>query len=225
MNTYPKRRRARHARVPAFLPVPLRARADGWTPKRQAAFLAQLAITRSVREAARRVGMARETAYRLRTTPSAASFAEAWDRILGRSENEARRKVTPQERALRGLNGLIKPVIYAGRHVANMRKADNSALLGHLAQLDRAGRATGAAAGKSQCFAPRSASPSPTRIGIMNLRDFRMEHIAQEEVPGKPNAAQSVECGHALRSAQVFSPKSDARESLEILPTHLFTVP
>lgn len=161
MKSYPERRRARHARVPAFLPVPLRARADGWTPKRQAAFLAQLALTRSVREAARRVGMARETAYRLRQKPGAASFAETWDRILGRVGDGTRRKVTPEERALRGLNGLIKPVIYAGRHVANMRKADNSALLGFLSQLDRAGRVTGAAAGRSHSFAPRTASPSP----------------------------------------------------------------
>lgn len=162
MKTYPKRRRARHARVPAFLPVPLRARADGWTPKRQAAFLAQLALTRSVREAARRVGMARETAYRLRQKPGATSFAEAWDRILGRAGDGTRRKVTPEERALRGIEGLIKPVIYAGRHVANMHKADNSALLGFLSQIDRADKATDAATGRSHGFAPRSASPSPT---------------------------------------------------------------
>ena len=62
-------------KVPAFVPVPLRARADGWTPLRQAEFLGYLAETRSVAEAARRVNMARETAYRLRDRPGAESFA------------------------------------------------------------------------------------------------------------------------------------------------------
>ena len=152
MKTYPPRRPAHHPRVPAFSPVPLRGRADGWTPKRQAAFLAQLAITRSVREAARRIGMARETAYRLRAKPGAESFAAAWDAVLGKS-NKGRRKVTSDERARRATEGLLKPVIYAGKHVGTMRKVDVSALLGHLAQLDRAERVAGAALGKSHSFA------------------------------------------------------------------------
>ncbi|WP_336978741.1 hypothetical protein [Altererythrobacter fulvus] len=163
MKSYPPRRPARHARVPAFSPVPLRARADGWTPRRQAAFLAHLAITRSVREAARRVGMARETAYRLRMKPGAESFAAAWDKVLGRApvqgESGQKRKVTLQERGQRALFGLLKPVTYGGQHVGTMRKADNSALLSYLAQLDRAGQQSGPPPGRSQVFAPRSVSP------------------------------------------------------------------
>ncbi|HTN13315.1 MAG TPA: hypothetical protein VL094_00760 [Sphingomonadaceae bacterium] len=160
MKHYPPRRPARHARVPAFSPVPLRTRADGWTPRRQAAFLAQLSLTRSVREAARRVGMARETAYRLRAKPGAESFAAAWDAVLGRADEGQKRKVTPGELARRASFGLLKPMIYAGQYVGTMRKPDNSALLRHLAQLDRAERQTGSLPGKSQCFAPRSASTS-----------------------------------------------------------------
>lgn len=158
MKSYPPRRRAHHARVPAFSPVPLRARADGWTPRRQAAFLAQLALTRSVREAARRVGMARETAYRLRAKPGAESFAAAWDAVLGRAEEGQKRKVTPDELARRASSGLLKPMIYAGQYVGIMRKPDNSALLAHLAQLDRAERRPVSPPGRSQVFAPRSAS-------------------------------------------------------------------
>jgi len=133
----PIRRRARHIRVPAFSPVPLRARSDGWTPARQAGFLAALALTRSVSEAARRVGMARENAHRLRRKPGAESFTAAWDAVLGRAD-QARRKITLDERARRAVHGLLKPIIYRGRHVGTSWKADNSALLGHLAQLDRA---------------------------------------------------------------------------------------
>ncbi|MBW8754772.1 MAG: hypothetical protein JF595_11590 [Sphingomonadales bacterium] len=159
MKTYPPaaRRQARHIRVPAFVPVPLRARADGWTPARQAAFLAALAATGSVLEAARRVQMARESVYRLRRKAGAESFAAAWDAVLGR-KTAARRKVTYDEIVRRALEGLIKPVIYQGRHVATTWKADDSALLRHDAQLARTERISGAAAGKSQSFAGGSTS-------------------------------------------------------------------
>jgi len=164
MKTYPPAQATRpvHRRVPAFVPVPLRGRADGWTPARQAAFLGALALTRSVRAAARRVGMARETAYRLRRRAGAGSFAAAWDAVLGRS-TPARRKVTPEERARRALHGLLKPLIYRGRHVATVEKADDGALLGHIAALDRSGWPERSAGGRSQGFAPRSASTSGAR--------------------------------------------------------------
>lgn len=154
MKTYPPRadRRARHIRVPAFAPVPLRARADGWTPARQAAFLGILAETGSVGEAARRVGMARETAYRLRRKPGAGSFAAAWDKVTGKVTG-VRRKVTAEERAVRALLGLLKPHIYRGKYVGAERKADNSALLGHMAQLGREGRENAGREERSRSFA------------------------------------------------------------------------
>ena len=141
MKTYPKarRRKAHHPRVPAFLPVLQRARSDGWTPERQARFLAELAITRSVTKAARKVGMARETAYRLRARPGGESFAAAWDTALGRDGPKP--MVTFEERARRALEGLLQPRIYRGKCTAIARKADNSALLGYMAQLDRSFRA------------------------------------------------------------------------------------
>ena len=157
MKRYPPRKPAHHARVPAFLPVVTRARKDGWTARRQAAFLAALAIAGSVCEAARRVSMARESAYRLRRREGAESFAAAWDAIVG-GYGEARRKVTPEERARRAIEGVIKPVIYRGRHVTNQRKPDNSALLRYLAQLDRGQGNALREAERSQGFAPCPAS-------------------------------------------------------------------
>jgi hypothetical protein len=130
----PPPRKPRHIRVPAFLPVPLRARADGWTPLRQAQFLVALARTRSVRKAASAAGMARETAYRLRAKPGAEGFAAVWDAVLGFA---AKRKVTPEERMRRAFDELVRPLVRRGRCVGLARKADNSALLALLAQLDR----------------------------------------------------------------------------------------
>jgi hypothetical protein len=152
MKTYPRKTRCRahHPRVPAFSPAPTRERADGWTPARQAAFLAHLAVTRSVSAAARKVKMARETAYRLRRRRGGESFAAAWDAVLGRSEGK--RKVTSDERRRRAIDGLLKPVIYRGRHVGTMEKADNTALLGHLALLGCDPPEAEEACAKSQSF-------------------------------------------------------------------------
>lgn len=159
MKTYPPAiaRRPRHIRVPAFSPVPVRGRTDGWTPLRQAAFLGALAETRSVCAAARRVGMARETAYRLRRRRGAESFAAAWDAVIGGGTG-LRRKVSPEERARRALHGLLKPMIYRGKHVGTVRKVDVSALLGHVAQLDRSMVEDAWPDERSRCFAPRSRS-------------------------------------------------------------------
>lgn len=182
-------RRARHIRVPAFLPVPLRARADGWTALRQAAFLGALAETGSVREAARRVGMARETAYRLRRRPGARSFAAAWDAVLGRASAReaaaARRKVTPEELARAALDGLLKPVIFGGRHVATERKADNHALLRLLARIDRTARGTGAG-GSSSSGAARGAGERSQGLAARPASTRR----DTEAAPGRPAQAQ-----------------------------------
>ena len=159
MKTYPPvvRARARHARVPAFVPV--RPRCDGWTQGRQARFLAELAMSRSVVAAARAVGMARETAYRLRRKPGAESFAAAWDQVLGRGPGK--RKVTAEERQLRALASLLKPHIYRGKYTGIARKADNSALLGHLAHLDRVCREEHETVRRSQSFAASPAVHEP----------------------------------------------------------------
>ena len=158
MKRWPKQRPPDHRRVPAFVPVPLRERSDGWTPRRQANFLGALAETRSVTAAARKVRMARESAYRLRKAPGGESFAAAWDAALGC--HFGNRKFTVEERARRALEGLLKPMMYRGKHVATARKADNSALLGHLAQLDRAAGDAGPRRGKSHSFGSDSASLS-----------------------------------------------------------------
>ena len=104
-----------YARVPPFLPVPLRARADGWTPERQARFIGLLAETGSVAEAARRVSMTRESAWRLRRRRGADSFAQAWDAVeaLRRGEPVPERKITLNE---------IPEHAFEGPYVVHMRR-------------------------------------------------------------------------------------------------------
>lgn len=139
--------RQRRPRIPAFVPVPTRARRDGWVPARQAGFIGALAETGSVAAAAARVGMSRESAWRLRAREGADSFAAAWDaaRAIGagrvRAGSEApiapKRKITPAELRSRALEGVLRVVLRGRRHAWTERKSDNSALLRWLGVLDR----------------------------------------------------------------------------------------
>ena len=122
-----------------FHAVPLRARADGWTALRQARFIGYLAETRCVGEAARRVGMARETAYRLRTKPGAESFRAAWDAALGKSQahTERARKVTNEGLLWRIESGLWQLGFSRGRFVSAVQRPDIAAVLSLYRRLDR----------------------------------------------------------------------------------------
>ena len=145
-------------RLPAFTPVPVKRRADGWTPLRQAEFIGVLAETGSVRAAAEFVGMARETAYRLRKKPGAEEFARAWDialrsararfgwslRALRQAQDERDEactlvppKVSPDDLWRRIVDGRWRPVLRRGKYVGSVQKPDNSALLSRIAQLER----------------------------------------------------------------------------------------
>lgn len=128
-------------RIPAFHPVPVGKRQDGWTPARQAAFIGMLYETRSVVAAAKAVGMGRESAYRLRKREGAAGFAAAWDAAMGRapvSVHVAHAKSTGLPAHYRARVGLMQVLVHAGGFAGMARKPDNSALLQHIAQIDRA---------------------------------------------------------------------------------------
>jgi hypothetical protein len=132
---------------PAFTPVKLRSRRDGWSAAVQCVFLAELYLTGVVSIAAARAGRSRESAHRLRSKQGAESFAAAWDKILAgpagpgvppaRSRRVADwRKITRKDLHWRTETGLWRPVIYRGKMCGIARKPDNSALLRLLTRLD-----------------------------------------------------------------------------------------
>lgn len=132
---------------PFFSPVPLRARRDGWTIERQCGFLAHLYVTGSVGLAAARVGMSRNSAYRLRMREGAQEFAAAWDHVLtapgtGRIARPRPdlRKVTDMTLFRHVEQGLVKPLLYRGAVCAIRRKPCNSELLHLLARHDAVAR-------------------------------------------------------------------------------------
>ena len=138
-DSHPRPRPCR--RITAFHPVPCAPRKDGWTPERQAQFIGCLAEMRCVRATAARVGMGRESAYRLRKRPGAAGFAAAWDAAMGFAvmavkTGQAKSTALPAHYRLRA--GLMQVLVRGGCFAGVARKPDNSALLQHIAQLDRA---------------------------------------------------------------------------------------
>ena len=125
--------------IPAFTPVPVRPRRDGWTAERQSAFLSALAATLCVDRAARAAGLSRESAYRLRRHPQAQSFVTAWDEIM------TRRRLEPTAPSLlwhRAFYGTIKPIRRGGEVVGTLRRLDNKAAMSLLHRMDQADRAS-----------------------------------------------------------------------------------
>lgn len=102
-----------------FTPVPLRVRHDGWTADRQIAFIEALAETACIEEACRRVGVTRQSAYRLRRRECANGFRAAWDSALDHALHRL------EEAALdRALNGVPRPIFYKGEQVGEWRDYD-----------------------------------------------------------------------------------------------------
>lgn len=136
-----------YRRLPEFVPVPARARADGWTPARQGDFIGFLAESGSVAEAARQVGLTRESAYKLRRRAGAESFAAAWDAAAGGAASgqgdgrhlSAPRKFTADMVAERALGVTLQVLMRRGRYVGTRRKTSDRLLLRLLARLDRLG--------------------------------------------------------------------------------------
>jgi hypothetical protein len=119
----PKPARSRSS-APTFIPAPVRARHDGWTPERQRAFIEALADCGSVTEAARRVGMSVESAYRLRRHPLGMNFARAWEATL--VVGVERLKDIAFERAT---TGTATPVFYRGEQVGERRTYNDRLLM------------------------------------------------------------------------------------------------
>jgi hypothetical protein len=116
------RPRRRLPRVPPFYPVPMRGcRTTRWSAARQADFLGWLAETGSVSAACARVGMSRNSAYKLRNKPEAGSFAAAWDAALGMPV----RRVTTDDLDYLAYHGLIRLRFRGGKYIRAWQKPDN----------------------------------------------------------------------------------------------------
>lgn len=119
-----------------FIPVPLRARGDGWTAKKQYFFILGLARGFSADKAASILGMTRKTAYELRARPGGEGFAAAWAAAKARAR-ERRQAVRPPSLAERALHGEWVPRLYRGQLVGWVHRPAPDRALGLLDRLDR----------------------------------------------------------------------------------------
>ncbi len=98
--------------------------------ERQVAFLEALAVTGSVRAAARRVKVSHQTCYRARR--NSAAFGRAWDAALVVARAAAEAKLADC-----AMNGVEEEVWYHGELVGTRRRLSDRLLLAHLGRLDR----------------------------------------------------------------------------------------
>lgn len=108
-----------------FAPYIHRApRRNSITPERQRAFIAALAATGIVTQAALRIGASLEALYRLRGQPGAEGFSAAWDMAIDRGV--ARLEDCALERAIQGED---RPIVRGGEVVGTWRRHDNALLM------------------------------------------------------------------------------------------------
>lgn len=98
-----------------------RPRRNSITPPRQRAFIAALAATGSVTQAAREIGASLEALYRLRSRGGAEGFARAWDKAV--DAGMARLEDTA---LIRAMEGELRPVVSGGRVVAWYRRHNDA---------------------------------------------------------------------------------------------------
>lgn len=102
-------------------PPPSAAEPNGprWTPRKMVDFLRALATTHSVGEAAKAVGMSRQSAYRLRSRTKGRAFDLAWDRAFCYSYGNL-----PYAALERALNGTEVIHFYKGQEIGTTRRYD-----------------------------------------------------------------------------------------------------
>ena len=102
-----------------FIPAEPRPRHDGWSPEKQHDFIAALAASGCVTEAAKSVGMTTKSAYRLRARPDASYFRQAWDVAL-----DFAIRLLGEAAFSRALHGVSRPVFYQGEQIGERRHYD-----------------------------------------------------------------------------------------------------
>lgn len=108
-----------------FVPVPhVAPRRNSITPEVQRAFIAQLAATGIVTDAARHVGRSLEALYKLRQRPGAEGFRAAWDAALDRAMTRL------EDSALaRAIAGEEKPILHRGEVVGSERRWNDALVM------------------------------------------------------------------------------------------------
>lgn len=115
-------------------PVPL-CKSPHWTGAKMAGFIDALAGSHSVAEAARSVGMSRQSAYKLRARLRDTTFDHAWEAAYQHGFDQLAQSVLE-----RAINGVEVPHYYQGELVGTSRRYNDSLALALLRGRDMGGR-------------------------------------------------------------------------------------
>lgn len=99
-------------------------RRNSITPDRQREFIAMLAATGIVTQAARCIGASLEALYKIRARRGAEGFAAAWEAVIGRGFS--RLEDCALERAIAGEE---RPVVWDGKVVTTWKRYDTALLM------------------------------------------------------------------------------------------------
>ncbi len=107
-------------------PIPIPSPADDppangprWTPRKMAEFLRALAATHSVKDAAKAVGMSRQSAYRLRSRLKGTAFDAGWNEAFSHSYQNL-----PYLALERAMHGVEVPHYHKGELIGTSRRYD-----------------------------------------------------------------------------------------------------
>lgn len=184
-------------------------RRNSITPARQRAFIAALAATGIVTQAARSIGASLEALYKLRGLPGAEGFAVAWEAAIDRGI--ARLEDCALELALQGEE---LPIVSAGKLLGTYRKHNFGHIRFMLSQRRplRYGRAGGAD--------PIEALLDPAHPAHARLRErWEAEYEAQRRAACDAQAEKDEAFLHALnRQLGVLRQKAIDAGALELGP-------
>lgn len=148
-------------------------RRNSITPPVQRRFIAELAATGIVKQAALKVGKSLEALYKIKNRPGAEGFSEAWEAALDRGVQ--RLEDCAMERAL---NGTPTPIVSGGEILGHWDKPDNNLLRFLLRQRmpARYGAEGGGPGGKAAPAAPAT----PKKPLIIEEDDRWIEKINRQ---------------------------------------------
>ena len=171
-------------------------RRNSITPDRQRGFIAMLAATGIVTQAARSIGASLEALYKLRSLPGAEGFAAAWEAAIDRGV--ARLEDCALELALTGEE---LPIVSAGQLLGTYRKHNFGHIRFMLSQR-RAGRfgASGGGARRIDLAALAPDDPALVRLREQWLAEWEAEQEQQRWADTKDNQAFMLKLTNRLEA-------------------------
>lgn len=192
-------------------------RGNSITPDRQRAFIAALAASGIVTQAARVIGASLEALYKIRNAPGAEGFAAAWEEAVDRGM--ARLEDCALERAIEGEERFI---IRRGEVVASWRRYDTPLLMFLLRNRRRARYDAYGARGGERPLSPaeeraRAIEEEREAEEVLESINMKLERMRERwiaaQAAGCDEDAQGEDMGEAEAPHEDAAPADEAEEA------------